>query len=86
MLKFRQRLRAFVRIPFDFHAFVCASRHHAGSGKERVVDRVERDVGVAMLEGNADDYDVVDMVQVLPDSLLADMRLYTPYDDVSGRS
>ena len=39
-----------------------------------------------MLKGNADDYDVVDMVQVLPDSLLADMRLYAPYDDVSSRS
>ena len=86
MLRFRQRLRAFVRIPFDLHAFVCASRHHAGSGKERIVDGVERDVGVAVLEGNADDYDVVDMVQVLPDSLLADMRLYAPYDDVSSRS
>ena len=39
-----------------------------------------------MLEGNADDYDVVDMVQVLPDSLLADMRLYASYDDVPSRS
>ena len=86
MLRFWQRLGAFVEIPFDFHAFVCPSRHHAGSGKERVVDGIERDVGVAMLEGDADDYDVVNMVQVLSDSLLADMRLYAPYDDVSSRS
>ena len=85
VLRFWQRLRAFIRIPFNPHALVCSSRHHAGSGEEGIVDRVERDVGVTVLERNRDDNNVVDMVQVTHDKFLIDI-VGTTYDDVSSRS
>ena len=46
---------ALVRIEVDFHALVCHARHHAGTRKERVVDRVGGDVGVPVLEADGDD-------------------------------
>lgn len=86
MLDFWQRLRALVGIPFDLHALVDGPRHHAGSGEEGVVDGVERDISVAVSERHTDDHEVVDMVQVLPNTLFGDAWVYPTYYDVSSRS
>ena len=82
----RQRLGALVGRPFDPHALVCRPRHHAGSGEERVVDGIERDVGVIGLERDADYHDVVNVVQIIADALFSDAFMDATYDEVASRS
>jgi hypothetical protein len=61
--------------------------HHAGPGKESVVDRVGLDVAVAVLEHNLDDNQVVDVVQVFPNALLCvSVGVDSLEDEVTRRS
>lgn len=41
-------------------------------------------MGVAVLEGDVDDYEVVDMVEILPNPLSGDVRVNITNDQVTG--
>ena len=45
---------------------------------------IERYVGVAVLEGDVDDYEVVDVVEILSNSLSGDVRVNITNDEVTG--
>lgn len=73
-MQLREWLRAFVVVKADSHALVSDAGHHAGSGEQRVVDRVRRDIGVSLAETHADDHQVVDVFEILADHLFGHGR------------
>src|SRR5699024_9647849 len=83
LLNFWQRLGALVRIIFNLHALVRQPRHHAGPGKQGIVNGVRGDIGISLIEANAEDDKVMDMVKILPDHSLGDVGVDAAYDKVA---
>jgi hypothetical protein len=52
----------------DFDFLVLKSGMHAASSHEGVVDAVERDIGVAILEEKVNNFQVVDVLEVIADA------------------
>ena len=50
-----QGLSTLIRIPLNPHSLVHRSWHHTGSGKEGIMNRVEREECISILEGDVDD-------------------------------
>lgn len=50
-----QGLSTLIRIPLNSHSLVHRSWHHTGSGKEGIMNRVEREERISILKGYVDD-------------------------------
>lgn len=49
-------------VPFDLHAFVHGTRHHASPCEETVMDGIQRQIRIAVLVKDTDDDQIVDMI------------------------
>ena len=76
-------LRTFIWVEFNAHALVLLSRVHTTSGCEGVRDTVQRNEAVIMREPDADNFEIVNMIEVVADRLISHVRLGEPNDKVA---
>ena len=59
------------------------SAHHAGSGKHCVVDRIRRDIGIVLVERNFNHNEIIDVLQIITNSLLGVLWMAVTNDQIS---
>lgn len=62
------------------------SAHHAGAGKHGVIDRIGADEAIVLDEFHLDDSKVVNMLEIITNTLLSVVGATTPDNHVAGDS
>lgn len=81
-----KRIGTFVMVVLDPHDTVWHARHHAVTGESGLLNRVGGNIDVSVVECEADDDEVVNMLHVLADHSLGDVWMHAADDDVPGGS
>jgi hypothetical protein len=81
----RQWASTFVRKVLDAQSFVSCARHHTSSCEKRIVDRIGRDVGVAISEVDIDYDQVVNMVQMISNLSRGNFAANAAHNEIARR-